>query len=93
MLVLVVVVGLTMACSILLSMATTLAPEALQEKEKKPVSEQLSAFKQIQLWNTKSARKVIEYKRNKKGKKMAWLPPHPHRCDSYLGIFSRTLLH
>lgn len=40
----VTVSGLTIACSILLSMATTLAPEALQEKDKQTVSEQLGAL-------------------------------------------------
>lgn len=41
----VTVSGLTIACSILLSMATTLAPEALQrERDKQTVSEQLRAL-------------------------------------------------
>lgn len=72
--------GLTIACSILLSMATTLAPEALQERDKQTVSEQLRALGKYKC-ATQSGKYgdtgVISVSETKRERKWPASPPSP----------------
>lgn len=88
----VTVSGLTIACSILLSMATTLAPEALQEKDKQAVSQQLRALEKYKCvtQSRKDGDTGVNSVSETKRKKENGLP-HPHHHHPPPHLLSREL--